>query len=164
MSKELTGSDEKTHLQVEAIKSGTVIDHVAKGQGLKIINFLQLVDKDVRLTIGLNLPTHDEQQKDIIKVNDWSLTQEEANNLYLFAPNATVNIIDEYKVVKKFKMKAPKKIEGVFDCANSNCISKTEQVKSKFSVLVKKELEGEEQMLQLKCFYCERRFNSNVFV
>ncbi|BCE00593.1 aspartate carbamoyltransferase regulatory subunit [Marinicellulosiphila megalodicopiae] len=150
---------QKTHkLQVEAIQKGTVIDHIPAGQGLKIINHLQLMDKKLRLTVGLNLPTSSGEFKDIIKVNEWHLADSEAENLFLFAPDASINQIDDYLVVKKYKMKAPKELKGVFKCRNHNCISLTESVTSKFLV------DQSEQGLRLQCHYCERWFRDWVFV
>ena len=145
-------------LQVEAIERGTVIDHIPAGQGLKIINHLQLLDKNLRLTIGLNLPSASGEVKDIIKVNDWHLTKSEASNLYLFAPEASVNQIENYEVVKKFKMSAPKELKGVFTCQNHNCISLQEKVTSRFHLKV------EADKVELQCHYCERWFRDFVFV
>ncbi|MCJ8314644.1 MAG: aspartate carbamoyltransferase regulatory subunit [Saccharospirillaceae bacterium] len=150
---------DKLHkLQVEAIEKGTVIDHIPAGQGLKIINHLQLMDKKLRLTVGLNLPKESGEFKDLIKVNEWHLVNEEAENLFLFAPDATINQIENYKVVKKYKMKAPKLLKGVFDCRNQNCISLTEPVDSKFIV------DQSDKGLRLQCHYCERWFRDWVFV
>ena len=144
-------------MQVEAIRRGTVIDHIPPGQGLKIVNRLQLLDNRVRLTVGFNLSSKAQSYKDIIKVDDWLFSETEANELALFAPDSTVNIIEDYKVVSKFKMSTPEELKGVFPCPNSNCISHSEPVDSRFYV----KLRGDG--LQLKCHYCEKLFNKELF-
>ena len=42
-------------LQVEAIKRGTVIDHIPAQIGFKLLSLFKLTETDQRITIGLNL-------------------------------------------------------------------------------------------------------------
>ena len=44
-------------LQVEAIKRGTVIDHIPAQVGFKLLTLFKLTETDQRITIGLNLPS-----------------------------------------------------------------------------------------------------------
>lgn len=145
-------------LQVEAIEQGTVIDHIPAGKGIKILRFLQLADTDLRLTIGLNLPTANHQKKDLIKIADAVLAPEQANQLALFAPTATINVIDNYSVVKKFQVALPDAIQGIFQCPNSNCITHSEPVPSHFYVQ-----ETQTKGTKLKCHYCEKIFATSLF-
>jgi len=92
-------------MQVEAICKGTVIDHITAGQGLRILNRLQLINDKIRLTVGLNLPSVQFGTKDIIKAENWMFSKDEANELALLAPNATVNIIEDYKVVEQVRLR-----------------------------------------------------------
>jgi len=85
------------------------------------------------------------------------MTESEANELALLAPNATINIIEDYNVVSKFKMATPKELIGVFKCPNSNCISNSEPIHSKLSVKVNHD------RVQLKCHYCEKIFSKELF-
>lgn len=144
-------------LQVEAIQQGTVIDHIPAGNGLKIINRLQLLNSDVRLTVGLNLPSGEMERKDLIKVDQWRFTEHEAAELALFAPKATINVIDNYRVVKKFHMSQPEVLNGLFDCPNQNCITHNEPVETKFYV------RSGGSGMKLRCHYCERSFSSELF-
>ena len=143
-------------LQVEAIRKGTVIDHIPAGQGVKILDRLHLLDGDARITVGFNLPSDLQGRKDIIKVTDRMFTEQEANELALFAPSATINVIDEYSVVDKFKMAMPESLVGVFECPNSNCISHNEPVSSQFHL---KQSKGD---IRLKCHYCEKSFSKDI--
>jgi aspartate carbamoyltransferase regulatory subunit len=144
-------------MQVEAICQGTVIDHITTGQGLKILNRLQLINDKIRLTVGLNLPSGQFGSKDIIKVDNWMFSKDEANELALLAPNATVNIIEDYKVVSKFHMELPEVLVGIFSCPNSNCITHSEPVDSKFTI------REEDDQVRLRCHYCEEFFNKKLF-
>lgn len=144
-------------MQVEAICKGTVIDHIAAGQGPKILNRLHLINDKMRLTVGLNLPSGQFGSKDLIKVENWLFSKDEANELALLAPNATVNIIEDYKVVSKFKMELPEVLVGIFPCPNTNCITHSEPVDSRFTI------KTEYEQVRLRCHYCEELFNKKLF-
>ncbi len=88
-------------LQVEAIKRGTVIDHIPAQVGFKLLTLFKLTETDQRITIGLNLPSGEMGRKDLIKIENTFLTDEQVNQLSLYAPQATVNRIDDYEVVGK---------------------------------------------------------------
>lgn len=142
---------------VEAIESGTVIDHIPAGKGLVILGRLQIKNAEARLTVGLNLPSKGSGLKDLIKVDEWPFTEQDAAELALFAPNATVNIIEDYRVIRKFPISLPEVFVGVFPCPNSNCITHNEPVETRFKVLT----QGER--VQLRCHYCERSFADTLF-
>lgn len=144
-------------LQVEAIRRGTVIDHIPAGKGIKIVHRVQKLSPQARLTIGLNLPSKHMTLKDLVKVDDWLFTEEQAFELALFAPEATINVINEYQVVNKFKMSLPERVLGVFACPNSNCISHQEPVQSQFIV------RAGSKHVTLRCHYCERSFIDTLF-
>lgn len=146
---------DKHKLQVEAICSGTVIDHIPIGQGIKILQQLQLLGSNVRITVGFNLPSKELTLKDIIKIENRLFNEREANELAIFAPGATINVIDDYQVQEKFEMSIPTFIEGVFECPNSNCITHNEPVQTYFSL-------RQSKTLQMKCKYCEKSFNKDI--
>ncbi len=145
-------------MQVEAIQQGTVIDHIPAGQGIRILKRLHLEAAGKRITVGLNLPSKDLGLKDLIKVEGRMFTEDEAHQLALFAPEGTINVIDDYSVVNKFTMRLPETLEGVFNCPNTNCISLNEPVKSFFYVL------PVGPQVKMKCKYCEKSFNKEVVV
>lgn len=141
--------------KVFAIEDGTVIDHIRAGQALKIIRILNLPADNKIVTVGLNLESAVMGQKDIIKVENRELTQKEANRVAIFAPNATINIIRNFKVVDKFKIKIPQMIESLIICPNPTCITNNELMESVFHVLPN----GEN--LSFQCEYCEKIFKQN---
>lgn len=146
----------KSQLQVEAIHNGTVIDHIPAGQGIKIMRLFGLVKTKEKITIGLNLPSQAWGAKDIIKVENTRLSAAQANQLALFAPDATVNLIEDFEVVEKLQLQLPEKVEGVFSCPNSNCISHNEPVSSKFKV---RAVQGQ---VRFRCNYCEKSFHQDL--
>jgi aspartate carbamoyltransferase regulatory subunit len=139
-------------LTVSAIHSGTVIDHIAAGEALTIIRFLGLSMHKKTVTVGFNLPSRAMGAKDIIKVEGRELTPAEVNQLAIVAPAATVNIIRNYKLSKKFSVALPKRIERFVSCPNKNCITNHERVATLFSVEKRK-------AIVLTCAYCEKVFN-----
>ncbi len=138
--------------KVFTIKQGTAIDHITAGSALKIIRILNLAEHDKIVTVGLNFPSKRLGLKDIVKVENRELTPEEIARVAIFAPKATINIIRDFEVYKKFDAEIPEVIEYVVVCPNPKCITNNEQMSSKFHVL------NEKNGLKLKCYYCERTF------
>lgn len=143
-------------LQVEAIKCGTVIDHIPAHVGFKLLTLFKLTETDRRVTIGLNLPSNAQGSKDLIKIEDVFLSEEQVNQLAIYAPRATVNCIENYSVVRKMVPSLPERIDSVLTCPNSNCVSRSEPVCSSFSVRARA---GE---VLLKCKYCEKEFEHHA--
>ncbi|WP_338558584.1 aspartate carbamoyltransferase regulatory subunit [Erwinia sp. E_sp_B04_7] len=143
-------------LQVEAIKRGTVIDHIPAQIGFKLLSLFRLTETDQRITIGLNLPSGEMGRKDLIKIENTFLTEDQINQLAVYAPHATVNRIDNYEVVGKISPEMPERIEHVLTCPNSNCISRSEPVSSSFAV------KKRQDDVRLTCKYCEKSFAHHV--
>jgi len=144
---------EKT-LSVAAIENGTVIDHIDAQYALTIIRLLNLPGGKKLVTVGLNLPSQNMGRKDIIKVEGREITEKEANKIAILSPTATINIIKNYVVEKKFPVALPETIEYVVICPNRMCITNNERMMdTKFHV----SHNGEE--VRLKCHYCEKGFS-----
>ncbi|HFQ5008075.1 TPA: aspartate carbamoyltransferase regulatory subunit [Vibrio vulnificus] len=145
-----------TKLQVEAIKNGTVIDHIPAQVGIKVLKLFDMHNSSQRVTIGLNLPSSALGNKDLLKIENVFINEEQASKLALYAPHATVNQIEDYQVVKKLALELPEFVSDVFECPNSNCITHNEPVASNFRVFEKK---GD---VRLKCKYCEKVFSREI--
>lgn len=139
-------------LSVEAIEHGTVIDHIPAGLGVTILRQFKLLHYGHAVTVGFNLPSNSQIQKDIIKIKNITFNEQDANRLALFAPEAVVNTIADFKVVKKMKLQLPETISEVFYCPNNNCASHGEPVQSLFYVC------QQQKQVKLKCHYCEKTF------
>jgi aspartate carbamoyltransferase regulatory subunit len=139
-------------LLVRRIKDGTVIDHIPAGSALDVIRILKIdVGSGGRVAIIMNTDSGKYGRKDIVKIEGRELTMDEVNIIALIAPNATINIIRNYRVVRKDKVEIPEYIENIVGCSNPNCISNLdrEAAKPMFNVVSK-------DPLILKCRYCER--------
>ncbi|KII77535.1 aspartate carbamoyltransferase regulatory subunit [Vibrio renipiscarius] len=146
----------ETQLQVEAIKNGTVIDHIPAQIGIKVLKLFSMHKSNQRVTVGLNLPSSALGHKDLIKIENVFVSEEQASKLALYAPHATVNQIEDYQVVRKLALELPEQVTGVFECPNSNCITHGEPVDSSFKVFAKN------NDVRLKCKYCEKVFSREI--
>jgi aspartate carbamoyltransferase regulatory subunit len=143
---------EKT-LPVAAIKNGTVIDHIAAGQAQNIIQILDLTSHKKIVTVGINLLSKAMGRKDLIKIEDKEISQAEADRFAFLAPLATINIIRNYKVIKKFKVTMPLVVDQIIICPNPMCISNREVMTSAFKIIAKG------KTIKLQCKYCEKIFD-----
>lgn len=146
----------ETQLQVEAIKNGTVIDHIPAQIGIKVLKLFDMHNSNQRVTIGLNLPSSALGAKDLLKIENIFINEEQASKLALYAPHATVNQIENYQVVKKLALELPEQINDVFSCPNTNCITHDEPVESSFKIFDKN------NDIRLKCKYCEKVFSREI--
>ena len=147
---------EVAELLVRRIREGTVIDHIDEGKGLQVLSALGINGKDGNvITIALNVPSGKFKKKDIIKVENKFLKDDDTNKLAVIAPKATVNIIKDYKLVEKRRVSLPNEIDRIFRCSNPECITNsTEHIESIMDVVDK---EGR----VLKCRYCSRVLDVN---
>ena len=147
---------EQSELMVRRIKEGTVIDHIDEGKGLQVLDALRIDGKDGSLiTIALNVPSGKFKKKDIIKVENKFLKDDDTNKLAVIVPNATINIIKNYKLVEKRRVALPNEVDRIFRCSNPDCITNsTEHIESIMDVMDK---EGR----VLKCRYCSRVLDVN---
>ncbi|UJS16093.1 MAG: aspartate carbamoyltransferase regulatory subunit [Candidatus Jettenia sp.] len=137
------------HLDVSAIKDGSVIDHIDNKSTLKVADILNIQNEEQVVLVGMNLKSKLLGKKGIIKIGGKIIDQKEVNKIALIAPNATVNIIKDYEVVKKFKVAVPEVIEGIVKCFNPNCVSNYNNITPKLNVVNK-------NPIRLECHYCER--------
>lgn len=136
-------------LRVSKIKDGTVIDHITGGHSLDVAKILGITGREKKvITIAMNVSSKRFERKDIVKIEGRELNPQEVHKIALLAPYATINIIRNYKLIEKQRVKLPSLIENIIDCTNPACISNSnEPVKAKFYV------ENEDPLL-LKCHYC----------
>ena len=116
------------HLQVSAIKDGTVIDHIPTKALFKVIKILKLEKCSQMVTFGNNLDSKAMGAKAIIKVANRFFADEEVNKIALVAPNAKLNTIRDYEVIEKRVVETPKEIVGIVHCFNPKCITNAENI------------------------------------
>lgn len=135
-------------IKVNALREGTVIDHLVAGTALKVLSVLGMTFEGA-VTIGLFLDSRKAGRKDIIKIERRELTPAEVARIALISPRATFSIIRDFKVVRKFTPELPSVVDNLIRCPNPSCISNASWVATKFLVV-------RADPLRVRCHYCER--------
>ena len=149
---EKTNEKFNMEMKVDAIKNGSVLDHLPPGKALEIIRLLK-INSAAPILMGTNLISKKYGKKDILKIENYELSQEELNTISLLAPQADLTIIRDFKVAKKAQVSLPDTLAAVFNCPNLNCVTNHEKIPTKFKT-------GNKKGIKLKCLYCERRYTS----
>ena len=140
----------RKELVVSALENGTVLDHIPAENVYKALDLLDLKEVENQITIGINLTSKVHGKKGIIKIEDKFFEDEDLNKLALIAPDATVNIIRDFKVVEKKKLMMPAEVVGIAKCRNPKCVTNHQPIKTRFTTLTN----GEE--ISLLCHFCEK--------
>lgn len=138
--------------KVLPIKEGTVIDHIPCGMALKVLRIIGLPSMRTSIvSIVMNVPSGKSEKKDIVKVEDKELIPSDVEKIALIAPEATINIIRNYKVVGKHSVSLPERIRSIGRCGNPNCITNKERepITPEFNVI-------SSTPPRICCRYCER--------
>lgn len=145
---------EKEELRVKKIKDGTVIDHINAGHALDVLNILGITGHEgYVLSIVMNVSSYLLGRKDIVKIEGRELNPEEVDKIALISPRATINIIRDFLVVGKQRVKLPKVMKGILRCANPTCITNSsEPLESIFNI-------EDEDPQKLRCYFCNRTMN-----
>lgn len=145
-------------LKIDKISKGTVIDHIDAGYALTIVGLTGLDESKNLITIGVNVSSKKYQTKDIIKIENVFLNETQMQQISILSPNASISLIENYKVIEKKKVKIPKIIKKLILCVNQTCISNSDEpINSEFLVL-------EEKPLKIQCVYCERIYKLEEIV
>jgi len=140
--------DEK--IRIVKIHDGTVIDHIRAGKALEVLKILGITGEDGNIvTLAMNISSSKIEKKDIVKVEHRFLEEEEVARIALVAPEATINLIEDSKIIKKTRVELPDTISDVVECTNQRCVTNKERepIQSKYEVVSHKPI-------QLKCLYC----------
>lgn len=143
--------EKRKEIKITPIEKGTVIDHIRKGQAMKVLRILGMMDKatDSIVSIAMNVNSTMDK-KDIVKLEDMELDDDELDKISLISPEATINRIKDYEVVEKHRVQLPEVVKGIVECENDTCITnQNEPVEPEFEVV------GSDPVT-LKCVYCER--------
>lgn len=146
-------------LRVKKIREGTVIDHITAGNALSVLRILGLTGAgDNVVSIVMNVPSHKQGRKDIVKIEGRELSPDEVDRISLISPKATINIIRNYHVVDKQKTKMPNVIRGIVRCGNLSCISNSKEPVTPIFIV------ENEEPLQMRCHYCNRLMSKDDVV
>lgn len=137
-------------LTVSKIRRGTIVDHIPAGKALEVLKVLGITGGEgLRIAVLMNVESRRLGRKDIVKIEDEFLDPKEVNLIALVAPSATINIVEDYEVKRKFRVTVPNVVEDLIKCPNPTCITNKagEPVRTKFRKL-------RDDPLELQCIYC----------
>ena len=140
-------------MNIDSIKNGIVIDHIPAGRGMKLYELLGLAKLDCPVAIIKNANSSAMGRKDIIKIDaDIAV---DLDIIGYVAPNVTINIIRDGKLVEKKSIELPKILKNVIKCKNPRCITSTEQeLEHVFR------LEDAEERIY-RCAYCDTKASAD---
>jgi len=137
-------------LLVRRIREGTVIDHIPAGRALWVLRILGITGREgYRVAVVMNVESRKMGLKDIVKVEGRFLDPTELDKIALAAPQATINIVRDYRVVEKRRVRPPDTLEGILECTNPTCITRRpmEPVRPRFRRVPGKGM-------RYQCVYC----------
>ena len=141
----------KRELLVSKIDNGIVIDHIPAGKAFQVLRLLK-IEPDAQAFIAQNVDSKTMGRKDLIKVEGTYLTSKQIDLIAFLAPEATLNIIQDWEVKEKRRIQLPKQVEGIFKCPNPLCPTNAPYTPPKTIFKVEKRERIEET--QLHCTYC----------
>lgn len=138
-------------LSITSIVNGIVIDHIKPGRGYEIFKLLDLDKKGSKVALIMNAESKNGGMKDLIKIEDVSNIN--LDILGIVDKDITINLIENEKIIKKFKPELPESFEGLFTCKNPRCITTSErEIHQKFDLIDK-------ENGIYKCAYCDHLLN-----
>lgn len=136
-------------MNIDSIKNGIVIDHIAAGKGMEVYKLLKLDQLDCSVALIKNAVSRKMGKKDIIKID--TDFQVDMDILGYVDPGVTVAIIRDGNTVEKKKLTLPKQLTNVIFCKNPRCISSTEQELPHIFRLT------DAKTRTYRCMYCETK-------
>ena len=138
-------------MNVDSIRDGIVIDHIAAGCGMKLYRLLGLENLEAPVAMITNVVSAKLGRKDIIKVD--AAIDVDLDIIGYVDPGATVNIIRDGELKEKKRIEMPEKLVNVIFCKNPRCITSCEQeLKHVFKLTDRKNK-------VYRCLYCDTKAN-----
>ena len=132
---------------VNSIERGMVIDHITAGTGNRILDYLKIDTKKNTVAFIMNATSKKHGRKDLIKIEN--VTDVDLTVLGLLDPNATVNVIENGRIVKKINLELPKTVTNVIKCKNPRCVTSVERNAPHIFHLMNAETR------EYRCEYCD---------
>ena len=136
-------------MNVDSIRDGIVIDHIAAGNAMKLYRLLGLDGLDVPVAMITNVVSAKLGRKDIIKID--ADIPVDINVIGYVDPGATVNIIRNGELAEKKRIALPETLVNVLKCKNPRCISCCEQELDQVFRL------SDREKKEYRCVWCETK-------
>lgn len=136
--------------RVTAIRNGTVIDHIPTGRAMQVIKILGIdTTRATPISLVMNVPSDKLGRKDVLKIEDRELNQEDLDRLALISPAASIAIIRNHAVAEKMDVELSEDLVNIAKCSFSNCITKNEREPLPQRLRVMKN-----EPIEVRCYYC----------
>ncbi len=139
-------------MNVDSIRDGIVIDHIAAGCGMKLYRLLGLENLEAPVAMITNVASAKLGRKDIIKID--AAIDVDLDTIGYVDPGATVNIIRDGELKEKKRIEMPEKLVNVLFCKNPRCITSCEQELDHVFCLT------DRAKREYRCMYCETKFSN----
>ncbi|MCL4315224.1 MAG: aspartate carbamoyltransferase regulatory subunit [Candidatus Thermoplasmatota archaeon] len=152
-------TEENQTLKISKIRDGIVIDHIPAGRSIRLLSILNVGEHSGHtISLAMRVKSNKKDYKDVVKIENRNIAEEELSLISLIAPDATISFIENYNIKEKRKVKVPETISGILRCPNQNCISNAkEPVETIFHIV-------SEDPLEARCEYCERIFKGSDLI
>ncbi|MGN0794882.1 MAG: aspartate carbamoyltransferase regulatory subunit [Aristaeellaceae bacterium] len=141
-------------MNIDAIQSGIVLDHITAGRGMDVYRYLKLDELDCPVAYIRNVRSAAMGRKDIIKIDaDIAV---DLDVLGYLDPGITVNIIRDGHLVEKKKLSLPEHLINVIACKNPRCITTVEGALDQHFIL------KDRDRGVYRCMYCDAERKSKV--
>ena len=138
--------------RVTAICNGTVVDHIPAGRVLQVRRMLRLdIGRSNPISMVMNVPSAKLGRKDVLKIEDRELSQEELDRPALIAPAASISIIRNYSVAEKMQADLGEELVNIARCSFWNCITQNSHEPLPHKLRV-----ANVDPLEIRCSYCGR--------
>ena len=134
-------------MNVDGVKNGIVLDHIAAGKSMEIYRLLNLDQMSCSVAVLQNVPSRKYGTKDMIKIDE--MIDVNLDIIGYIDPNITVNIVKNNELVSKQHLSLPEKLDNVIFCKNPRCITSTEQ-----EIMHSFRLTDPEKRIY-RCVYCD---------
>ena len=141
-------------MNIDAIHSGIVLDHITAGRGMDVYRYLKLDELDCTVAYIRNVRSNAMGRKDIVKID--ADIHVDLDVLGYLDPGITVNIISEGKLVEKKKLSLPERLVNVITCKNPRCITTVEGALDQHFVLKDRERGV------YRCLFCDAERKSKA--
>ena len=136
-------------MNVDSIRDGIVIDHIAAGGAMKLYRLLGLENLEAPVAMITNVVSGKLGRKDIIKID--AAIDVDLDTIGYVDPGATVNIIRDGELKEKKRIGMPEKLVNVLFCKNPRCITSCEQELDQVFCLT------DRASREYRCLYCETK-------
>ena len=138
-------------LKVSKIRRGTVIDHITAGMAPAVLRILGVHPGFPSVAVvAMNVKSDALGHKDIVKLEDVVLDADTLQKIATIAPQATMNVIEDFEIVDKHEVSLPEVLRSILKCPNRHCIGNADEgVESHFA------LAETAPIAAYRCHYCE---------